>query len=194
MKSLMVLVALFPVVAMATKPTPPPKDPAQQQAQAQSQGQKQGQAQGQQQAQELLNTNRNDSTSYSASGSDNDISVEFAAAKTRHNTPGVSLGGIFPSAVCMGVINGGVSAPGFGIGAGKSYVDEECDKRETARSFAALGYTREALVILCSTKAAQVLEECGLQVPVAPVTCPERQCPDPVKVIEQKKQVIEASG
>lgn len=190
MRVLIVLAALIPLAAHATKPTPPPPAPTQQQAQGQSQAQAQGQKQqqGQQQEANLTNVNRNDSSSYSTSGSDN--SIVFEAARIPKNTPDVNLGGLFPSSSCMGVGQLGVGVQGFGIGGGKSFVDEECDKRETARSFAALGYSGEALVILCSTKAAQVLEVCPGRpqpAPVCDVTAPS--CPDPGKVVDQRKQV-----
>jgi hypothetical protein len=49
----------------------------------------------------------------------------------------------------------GASAPLGGLSFGSSKLDEQCDKRETARSFAAIGQTDAALQILCSTKAAK---------------------------------------
>lgn len=184
MRVLIVLAALVPLAAHATKPTPPPPVHTQSQAQAQ------GQVQGQKQAQSA----KSDSASVSDSASSANNSITFEAAQRAYkNTPDVNLGGLFPSSSCMGVANAGVSGAGFGIGGGKSYVDTECDKRETARSFAALGYTAEALTILCSTEAAQVLPVCPGSPPAAPV-CEPATCPDPEKVVDQRKQVAPEAG
>jgi len=178
--------------AAATKPTPPKHD--QQQAQHQQQAQAQSQGQLAISSSKSASFSGSKSSSFSDSNANSnssaDNSITFEAAKTRDNTPDVALGGLFPSAVCMGVANGGVSAAGFGVGAGKSYRDLECDKRETARSFAAIGYTREALIILCSTEAAKVLESCPAAVPpvVTPVVEPKAE-ERKISVEDQKKQV-----
>jgi hypothetical protein len=200
-----VLAALLAVPAMATNNRPPDNRPPDKQKQGQTQGQTQGQVQGQTQSQIASSSAQSGSTSSSSIGDVNaaggaggdaassaDNSITFEASKTYKHTPDVSLGGIFPSSSCMGVANLGVSGVGFGVGGGKSYVDKECDKRETARSFGALGYATEALVILCSTEAAQVLDSCP-RAAVAPpaVACdaPAPSCPDPEKVVEQRKQI-----
>jgi hypothetical protein len=130
-----------------------------------------------------------------ASSSDNSNTVSVAYNATRNNnTPGVYLGGLYPSANCMGVGNLGVSAPGFGIGGGKSYPDPECDKRETARSFMALGYPQEALFILCSTQAARVLARCPYEAlpEPEPVKCSDEQCEQAIeKKMDDMRKVWE---
>jgi hypothetical protein len=61
----------------------------------------------------------------------------------------------FPSAPCRVGFGGAASAPIGGLSIGGSKLDEECDKRETARAFAHLGFKEAALKILCTTKAAK---------------------------------------
>lgn len=71
-----------------------------------------------------------------------------------------------PTAPCRVAGSLGVSAPIGGISLGGSKRDKECDAREAARAFAALGDTQSALKLLCTTKAAvkAKLEACqGLQ-------------------------------
>ena len=131
----------------------------------------------------------------SDASADNSVTNAVAFNATRNNnTPGVYLGGLYPSANCMGVGNLGVSAPGFGIGGGKSYPDPECDKRETARSFMALGYPQEALFILCSTQAARVLARCPYEAlpEPEPVKCSDEQCEQAIeKKMDDMRKVWE---
>jgi hypothetical protein len=61
----------------------------------------------------------------------------------------------YPSAPCRVSGSAGASGAIGGISLGGSKMDAECDRRETARSFALLGQYEAALKILCMTKAAQ---------------------------------------
>lgn len=61
----------------------------------------------------------------------------------------------YPSAPCRVSGSIGASAPIGGISLGGSKMDHECDKRETARSFALIGNRTAAYKILCTTKAAK---------------------------------------
>jgi hypothetical protein len=92
----------------------------------QQQGQHQGQGQGQLQGNIGL-------------GSGNKTSIQIDApviptSTTLKNTPDVSLGGLYPSAPCMGSSNIGGSGPGFSIGFGTSWVDTNCQLMETSRN------------------------------------------------------------
>ena len=65
-------------------------------------------------------------------------SLTFEAATipdkyTIRNTPGVALGGLYPSAPCMGTSNIGGSGPGFSLGIGTSWTDKNCQIMETSR-------------------------------------------------------------
>lgn len=52
---------------------------------------------------------------------------------TVRNTPGVGLGGLYPSSPCMGTTNIGGSGPGIGLAFGTSWIDTNCQLMETAR-------------------------------------------------------------
>jgi len=80
--------------------------------------------------------------------------------KTEKNTPSVVMSNIMPTAPCMGSSSVGGSGVGFGISVGSSWTDNDCTKRETARSFAALGLNEDAVAILCSSEAAAVAPSC----------------------------------
>lgn len=93
--------------------------------QGQLQGQHQGQHQGQLQGQ-----------SNSAVGTGNQTAINYNAPppNLRDLAPGFALGGLYPSSPCMGTSNVGGSGPGFSIGFGTSWVDEECQKMEASRN------------------------------------------------------------
>lgn len=125
------------------------------------------------------------STSVSVGDAQNTIS--FEAADIPDNTPDVSLGSLFPSADCMGAANFGGSVAGFGVGGGKTYVNVDCEKRETARSFAAFGRYVEAIMLLCATQAArESMEKCPAD-PVPPPQCDTGTCEAAAsKVIQER--------
>jgi hypothetical protein len=85
--------------------------------------------------------------------------VNFAI-ETPRNTPSVFNGNIYPTAPCMGSTTVGGSGVGFGIGIGTSWKDDECGKRETARSFNSMGLKEDALAVLCSSEYAAVAPSC----------------------------------
>jgi hypothetical protein len=85
--------------------------------------------------------------------------VNFAIT-TPKNTPDLNLGNVYPTAPCMGSSQIGGSGVGFGFGIGTSWTDHECGKRETARSFNAMGLAADALAVLCSTEYAAVAPSC----------------------------------
>jgi len=160
--------------------------PYQQQGQGQAQGQLQGQGQAQftnVQVKPVIDANaRSRAESYSNSNSvssnqssnDNSSSASVGAssvslntsvlseARTGRNTPAFGLGNVYPTAPCMGSSQVGGSGVGFSIGVGTSWTDDECGKRELARSFQNLQDTFSAKEILCSSKYADVVSACKL--------------------------------
>ena len=88
--------------------------------------------------------------------------VSFAIT-TPKNTPDFTLGNVYPTAPCMGSSQIGGSGVGFSFGVGTSWTDHECGKRETARSFNAMGLAADALAVLCSTEYAAVAPSCASQ-------------------------------
>ncbi len=79
---------------------------------------------------------------------------------TIKNTPEVTLSNIAPTSPCMGGTSVGGSGPGFSIGIGTTWKDSDCSLRETARSFAGLGLTDDAIAILCSSEYAAAAPSC----------------------------------
>lgn len=124
-----------------------------------------------------------DSLSYSGSQSGatsniggNDQIIQFnnktPSTQTIKGVPSVSAGNVFPTSPCMGGTQVGGSGVGFGFSVGTSWTDDECGKRETARSFQGMGLSADALAILCSSTYAKAAPSCQkiAQVPLAPLS------------------------
>ena len=79
---------------------------------------------------------------------------------TVKNTPDLSLSNIAPTAPCMGGTSVGGTGAGFSIGIGTTWKDGDCSLRETARSFAGLGLTQDAIAILCASEYAAAAPSC----------------------------------
>lgn len=127
------------------------------QAQGQHQGQDQGQAQ--HQAQNAYGgTGHGGSATASNAGNSQSMTYNEAEQPSRlsiRTVPTAIAPDAYPSAPCRVSGSAGGSWLGGGISFGGSKMDHECDKRETARSFALLGQYEAALRILCSTRAAR---------------------------------------
>ena len=80
---------------------------------------------------------------------------------TIKNTPDVSASNIAPTAPCMGGVSLGGSGPGFGVVFGGTWKDGDCSLRETARSFAGLRLTQDAIAILCASEYAAAAPSCA---------------------------------
>ena len=80
---------------------------------------------------------------------------------TIRNTPDLSLSNIAPTSPCMGGTSVGGTGAGFSIGIGTTWKDGDCSLRETARSFAGLGLTQDALAILCASEYAAAAPSCA---------------------------------
>lgn len=81
----------------------------------------------------------------------------------RRQAPAVIAPDVMPTSPCVVGGSGGLSVPGGGLSFGKGRIDPECELRETARLFGALGATDFALNLLCTSDA---VKNSGL-------TCPE---------------------
>jgi hypothetical protein len=79
---------------------------------------------------------------------------------TIKNTPDLSIANIAPTSPCMGGTSVGGSGPGFSIGIGTTWKDNDCSLRETARSFIGLGLNNDAIAILCSSEYAAAAPSC----------------------------------
>jgi hypothetical protein len=97
-------------------------------------------------------------------------SVTYAGKYEVKNTPGIALGNVYPTSPCMGSSQVGGSGPGFSIGIGTSWTDDECGIRETARSFAGANLKEDALAILCTSKYAAAAPSCAKKVEPVAVT------------------------
>jgi hypothetical protein len=87
--------------------------------------------------------------------------VDYTGGYTVKNVPMINMGNVFPTSPCMGSSTVGASGVGFGISVGSSWTDHECGKRETARSFAAIGLNNDAIKILCSSEYAAAAPSCA---------------------------------
>ena len=96
------------------------------------------------------------SASGGASGAANSLTIEYP-----QQVAGVALGSLYPSAPCMGTSNVGGGNPFFNIAVGTSWESKECQIRETARSFSAVGLTNDAIAILCSSEYAAMAPSCA---------------------------------
>ena len=103
-----------------------------------------------------MSANANNSAAVSGgSQSGVDFSIEYPK-----QVAAVALGGLYPSAPCMGTSNVGGGNPFFNIAVGTSWESKECQVRETARSFAAIGLTQDAVAILCTSEYAAAAPSC----------------------------------
>jgi hypothetical protein len=102
------------------------------------------------------------STSTSGSGSQATVGVNAAPQQniefnsqsssggTLRNVPSIFPPSFAPSTPCSSVVSGGAGFAGFGISLGGSYVDEECNVRETARLLHLIGQPDAAIAIMCT--------------------------------------------
>lgn len=77
------------------------------------------------------------------------------------NTPDVAIAAAHPTAPCMGSASIGASVPGFGIGGGVTYKDDDCGKRETSRLLHSYGMVADAIAVLCSSEYAGAAPSCA---------------------------------
>lgn len=135
-------------------------DDGQQQDQHQKQYQDQGQDQGQSQTSNNVNDNSNAGnsqvTNFNEAARPDDITIR--------NTAAARIPNVTATSPCVYGWSGGLGIAGANIGGGKQKIDPECNIRETARTFAALGEIGQALIIACSSETALAAlgDACGL--------------------------------
>jgi len=88
------------------------------------------------------NENHNQSSAIVNFTAPDDIDIDRTVA--------VGRGSLYPSAPCMGVVDGGLSITGASLSAGKSYVDEVCQKLEWARMAYQVGLRDAAVYAICN--------------------------------------------
>jgi len=103
-----------------------------------------------------MSANANNSAGVSG-GSQSGVDVNVVYPK---QVAAVARGGLYPSAPCMGTSNVGGGNPFFNVAVGTSWESKECQVRETARSFAAIGLTQDAVAILCTSEYAAAAPSC----------------------------------
>lgn len=123
------------------------------------------------------------------SGNKTEINQTWEAAPiptgyTIRNTPGVALGGLYPSAPCMGTSNLGGSGPGLSLAFGTSWIDTNCQLMETAR-FAPTDADKVA--VWCQSEYAKNAPSCKSAQPQAQKKA-ETTMPAPVQVAETRKR------
>lgn len=94
-------------------------------------------------------------------GNTQSVNVGSDSYKEEKQVPAVLAPSISPTAPCMGSSSGGGSGTGFGLSFGTSWTDDECNTRETARMFHAMGLGSDALAILCSSAYAKSAPSCA---------------------------------
>jgi len=87
--------------------------------------------------------------------------------QTIKNTPSIGLAALASSNdTCMGSISGGGSGPGFSIGLGSTYKDDNCVMLKNSRELWNMGMKGAAMALMCTDKNnAEALELSGYMCP-----------------------------
>jgi len=108
----------------------------------------------------------NQSVSVTDSGNTQSVSVtdsgkmHYSGGYELENVPDVMAPNVYPTSPCMGSSSIGGAGVGFGISFGTSWESEECQLRETSRSFANMGMKEDAIAILCTSEYAKNAPSC----------------------------------
>jgi hypothetical protein len=137
------------------------------QGQQQGQQQVQGQGQGQDQSQRAV---AKQSQNASNNGVSNTTTVTGDTYEEKRQAPGLGVGYAPSSAPCRIAAGGGVSFPGGAVTLGGSIEDEECQMRENARMFAAIGDVATAKEALCLIERNKALKVCKAAVTAVSVS------------------------
>lgn len=86
--------------------------------------------------------------------------MHYSGGYTFENVPDVMAPNVYPTSPCMGSSSIGGAGVGFGISFGTSWESEECQLRETSRSFASMGMKEDAIAILCTSEYAKNAPSC----------------------------------
>ena len=86
--------------------------------------------------------------------------MHYSGGYELENVPDVMAPNVYPTSPCMGSSSIGGAGVGFGISFGTSWESEECQLRETSRSFANMGMKEDAIAILCTSEYAKNAPSC----------------------------------
>jgi len=86
--------------------------------------------------------------------------MHYSGGYELENVPDVMAPNVYPTSPCMGSSSIGGAGVGFGISFGTSWESEECQLRETSRSFASMGMKEDAIAILCTSEYAKNAPSC----------------------------------
>lgn len=86
--------------------------------------------------------------------------LHYSGGYELENVPDVMAPNVYPTSPCMGSSSIGGAGVGFGISFGTSWESEECQLRETSRSFANMGMKEDAIAILCTSEYAKNAPSC----------------------------------
>jgi hypothetical protein len=103
--------------------------------------------------------------------------VSFSQPRQAHSANAPS---VYPSGNCYGGWSAGLGLPGVNVSGGKAVLDRQCDMRETARMFAAVGEREQAVMLLCLTDAGKLLPDCG----------PTRNFIDDYKALQAQRDML----
>lgn len=93
--------------------------------------------------------------------------VVYSGTQVIKNVPSTSIAPLTSSNdTCHGSVTGGVSLPGIGIGAGSTYIDENCKRLKNARELWNYGMRAAALALMCNDpENKEALEVTGYKCP-----------------------------
>ncbi len=158
-KILALVIVLSFGVAQAQKmkmPMPMPATPTIKNHNDQDQSQEQGQEQQQDQDQ-----NQNQSQEANNSFESNETTEQNLSISNQRQAAGNDAPTVLASGVCSRSITGGISLLKGNASLGRTYTDEECNMRETARLLYIFGERDMAIQLLCMTPAAGNLGSCA---------------------------------
>jgi hypothetical protein len=115
---------------------------------------------------------------------DREAAIEIARlGQTVKNTPGIVLGQLVSSNdTCMGSVSVGGSGPGFSIGVGTTYTDDNCKLLKNSRELWNMGMKAASLALMCkNADNREALELTGFE------------CPQTTKAKAEAKKVAEAT-
>lgn len=99
-------------------------------------------------------------------GTDSTVHQSFGTQKIK-NTPSVNGAPLVSSNdTCMGSASGAVNVPGFGLGIGKTYTDDNCVMLKNSRELWNMGMKAAAMALMCTdSKNREALELTGFVCP-----------------------------
>lgn len=118
-------------------------------SQTQGQGQNQGQGQTQGQGQNQLSNSTSASSNGGNSISSGPVEIENNTNYPRQTQSAYAPGLTVSNGTCLGSSSGGIQGPGFGVSAGSTRMDEDCNRRYNSQWLKGLGYPGAATALMC---------------------------------------------